>query len=414
MAAMGLLGLGFTKAESKELQEQIMLAKRAGVPILPQDLGQTVRDSDNAAPYFVQAIELSNQSLKSQTEQFLNSIKNETDATYTGPAEKGYPYLPALQPIVQQLRQAAQKPQLDFHRDWNLGPKLKLSEEFDLFRLSKLLLVDADHRLNVGDTDGAWSELNDAAKVAGLSSTEPTALSASAGSMQQVSVEQEALRFLNKLGPRADSEQRIAEVVASLGPVPSIKHALAGEIVLEQAIIGHAQETFAKSINPANVPGIVKLAHFAAVRDAMQAANLQYWRELYGRIPNDPTDAMSASDALRQGDATIRHTNDWRLGFTREATPSFLMVAEAVGRQVAERRALVALATYMTRESKGTITDWSLGRPTDLVDPFSGGPLKVIQKPHGGIIVYSVGVNGIDDGGSPTDDIVAAYPIEKG
>jgi hypothetical protein len=43
---------------------------------------------------------------------------------------------------------------------------------------------------------------------------------------------------------------------------------------------------------------------------------------------------------------------------------------------------------------------------TDLVDPFdpTGGRLLMLQAPHG-VVFYSVGPNGVDDGGAPTDSI---------
>ncbi|HEV3341741.1 MAG TPA: hypothetical protein VG125_15345 [Pirellulales bacterium] len=115
------------------------------------------------------------------------------------------------------------------------------------------------------------------------------------------------------------------------------------------------------------------------------------------------------------GSATAR----WRYPMTRLVVPSFLPVVDAFGRVTARRDvARMAIAAERFRRSKGhwpatlddLVPDFAERLPAD---PFSGGPLK-FQLASDGCRVYSVGPDGIDQGGSglesQADDIAFRLP----
>ena len=73
--------------------------------------------------------------------------------------------------------------------------------------------------------------------------------------------------------------------------------------------------------------------------------------------------------------------------------------------RLAKKMALVAvdLAEYRTKQGTYPEALSALGQPV-LDDPFSGGKIHY-EKTNGGFTLYSVGINGKDDGGKG-DDIV--------
>lgn len=98
----------------------------------------------------------------------------------------------------------------------------------------------------------------------------------------------------------------------------------------------------------------------------------------------------------------------WLQGQT--AMPRFEQLSEKV--LVAQARQRLALASFAVRafqekEKRWPDGLWEVGPITDkdlsLQDPFTGGPFKILRR-QGGLLIYSVGPDGVDDQGAPYDN----------
>ena len=91
---------------------------------------------------------------------------------------------------------------------------------------------------------------------------------------------------------------------------------------------------------------------------------------------------------------------------------SFFEEAEVVARLRAGR---AALAVERHRQAKGSLPEKlddlvPTFLPSILRDPFDGAPLRYKRLP-GGFSVYSIGTDGADNGGDPTNDL--AFTVEN-
>lgn len=85
--------------------------------------------------------------------------------------------------------------------------------------------------------------------------------------------------------------------------------------------------------------------------------------------------------------------------FTRMLTLVLAMTAKTeVGRRAALRLARTALELEASRGEDGVWPEGACGSVT-AIDPWSGRPLLCHPEPDGGVLFYSVGCDGVDDGG---------------
>jgi hypothetical protein len=180
-------------------------------------------------------------------------------------------------------------------------------------------------------------------------------------------------------------------------------------------------------------PGPVEPVHFVAdLRRALRAEEALVYGRLAGIVEQAPgfglvmlDDDLAAFHALFRlmGEALARPYPacllDWdRIeaqfehipgALYRLATPAYLHLLPAVARADASRRVAqfaVAVTSYRANEGKFP------ARAEDVVpkylpqvppDPFTGEPLK-LKVTADGVVVYSVGPDGVDDGGQPLSD----------
>jgi hypothetical protein len=96
--------------------------------------------------------------------------------------------------------------------------------------------------------------------------------------------------------------------------------------------------------------------------------------------------------------------------YAQLAMPRYEPVHEKVlVSQARQRLALTSFEVRAFKEKEKRWPDglWEVGPITDkdhtLQDPFTGGPFKLLRRQGGGLLIYSVGPDGVDDQGAPYD-----------
>lgn len=190
--------------------------------------------------------------------------------------------------------------------------------------------------------------------------------------------------------------------------------------LMAERVIG--LQTFA---DPASLGREIAGARWGLIPSGDQAMFLQIMREVLVAAKDSSAAmrdaAFEAEDRVRQ----LRGTAGWRLRYPLTAllVPSLGAFAQALTRREAERDATrVALAIERFRRSQGRVPQ-NLDElvpeflPALLLDPFDGAPLRY-RATATEYVVYSIGPNGGDDGGSsePPDrpaDLVVRVPLKN-
>jgi hypothetical protein len=171
-----------------------------------------------------------------------------------------------------------------------------------------------------------------------------------------------------------------------LGPMPSIARGLSGELALVLAALDDEEHT-----------GLDRVPGGPFFRDIAKAGVTEIWVRHFRKLPNDPTDLNGAERVLigmgREGEDTAFY-GQYVLGY-ESVVPRL--------RDVLTRRRL-ALAAARVLELRAADVD--LSDPSVIgnlgIDPHSGQQLRV-QTNERSLILYSVGRDGVDNGGTPPD-----------
>ncbi|WP_394796107.1 hypothetical protein [Armatimonas sp.] len=143
--------------------------------------------------------------------------------------------------------------------------------------------------------------------------------------------------------------------------------------------------------------------------DASEVINLRYWRQVKRVLESLPDDDLRAQyRALKQLDADEDGRGKAYAGYWFPQRYSGI-AAQFVMAQLSYQMRWVALAVelYELTHGKRPAQLEDLPKDTPLTDPFSGKPLRFKSA-----LLYSVGVDGKDNGGDPRQDIVISLEKE--
>lgn len=398
-------------AASDELPASVRAYRAAGLPWTAADLaGPKPSDAENAAPLVRQAIAA--MPGKAVTSAFEVAYREGTaDPTAFGSA-------------LVILHGAAKRPKLDYGRDWD-EPNLLFPELANVKLMVKALAARAEAKAARGDDADALTDIEDARRVGALTGQEPILIASLAG----IACEGIALDAVERcLSQAAGKPGRLARYRAWLSrPAPprDMVPAIMGETYLDVVFVRNFEAMGGgRSINPMNDLAIFndELPRSAMKRDGLPAnvrarayltRHNQMWTELMQRtngLKGDPGGMGRIWEAI--GNRSYRglsHQFDailFRLSGNVLKTPLIPLTRQAV---------TLAFADALIQRAK--VGRW----PTkiDAMDPFGKGPLRS-RFDGKRFRVWSVGRNGVDDGGltdreadaagKRSDDMVAVYP----
>lgn len=404
-----------------ELPAAIRDYRAEGLPWAAADIASNVSAADNAAPLFRRAVAALPE--EKVCDAFGKSLLE-------GGTEK---LLPRFDPALRLAHLAAERPRLDFARDWDLGPNLLLPEgaRFKLF--AKLLVARAEGRAVRGDDAGALADLEDARRLAALIGNEPVLISALVSVACDRIATAGAGRCLVTAAGDAGRLARYRRWLAAPASLPDLNRAFRGEVYLilvaarnldrfgmGRGLLPAADfEVFAGEPEEGVVDPFPVMRHEGLPTNtrskAYMARCLQMFTEL-SRATHRLTDDMEAVG--RHADAILtRHSESKGLSYRGSDVlfPVFSQFGRSNRVAGASRAIVLAFADALLQHAE--TGRWPTS--TSVRDPLGTAKLR-IRFDGKRFRVWSVGRNGVNDGGlsrqeaydagKTSDDEIAAYP----
>lgn len=368
-----------------DLERQRSAARREGVPTEWNDvrrLTPAVPDGENAAILYTAAFE----GLKGA--KGLNEFGNDRllRAVAAGNAKPeelaaARKRLLADAPLLEEAKSASHRREIAFDHKWEQGFALSFPEFASFRTLGRALVLRA---MLAQDPASAADDLRAAARMRAHVASEPVLIASLVGNGLEGDVHR-AIRHLARRGgfwPVA-----LAPVLDDLGPIPALRRTLASEAVAGMRFdkeLGDNDPAAFSGMDGSQAPVVLRLIKVPVVRDAAMSRVYEYWRGVWAKLPGDPADFRAARTALAvprgQGPSYV---------LLEFLLPVFEGFTEVNARSEADRR--------LTREALALWKGETL-RPEG--DPFGRGPLR-LRREGKRWTLYSVGPNGVDDGGKP-------------
>jgi hypothetical protein len=342
----------------------------------------------------------------------------EIAASITDPAQEILDYLQRFEPELQEIAEAARRPHSQFAVHWEEDYHLLLPHLAPLKQLNILFWVRAAARLRKQDTAGAFADAVTCFRMAHALRTEPLLIS------QLVEIGQHAFA-VKALWEGLASQQWNAEKLAAFQTElarfnfqQQLTSALRGERIAQNSFLDRFNERrlSVDAISSGDtepgpmalllpwVPGWIRQNQVRVNRyDDLELRQL-----MDARWPVNLVSALDQDAALRS--AGLNQNNPYTL-LAHMLTPDLAKAqAKAARAQSLNQLALVACALERVRLEHGAypkelseLTAREL--PGSIRDPMSGAPLRyersADQSPGSaaGFKLWSVGLNGRDDGG---------------
>ena len=370
-----------------DLDRQRAAAKREGVPMEWDDLRRLAPPiplADNAAVAYARAFA----ALKASGG--LKGVKPETlmkeiAAGTAKPADLALlrAGLAKAAPALAEAREGSQRQGFSFDRKWELGSALTFPEYADERGLVRAFVLRA---MIAKSPPEAADDLRTAARMRAHFGSEPVLIGALVGN----GVETDVHRGIRAIGRRGGAwAQAVAPVLDDLGPIPLLQRSLACEAAFGNQFTDELEKSgpgafFPTDVEGTSTPVAFRLARFRPVREAYQSRVVEFWRGAWAALPTDPTDFRAASAALKIPSG----------GGLSYAMLDFLM-------PVFDNFAVTNAKTEANRRlTRAALDLWSGRTPVLAKDPFGAGPLR-LKRTGREWTLYSVGLDGLDDGGKP-------------
>jgi len=406
----GVCGVGgYTGFGQPERQYRQELAKSEAVG-LPSDLQKYQRQVDpdvNAAGLYLEAITAWSALEKSDhpvSKALLagmgpNGLAPDYDVNT---AERD---LVKAEPVLKKLDAAAALPDLCFDKRYSDGMYALFPELAPMRNFVKLRCLRALVFANRGKFDDAYAELARAGTISRqLGQDNPTLI----GLLVQIAGRAITLRGLEQVlciqGRNPIVVANADLVLKSLGDPPNLHRALRGEYASSlgtmQLLADPKRREDMMKMSTGNfgedsprTPTVEeRLVGWPSVRYQMMASLVKFYRRVYTELPEATPSGTKLLKAAKAVDARQEDAVGPTDFLTRSLMPVFAGAAGAVVKDVANVRLMKLLALNLSRRQGIEI-------PTDFPnDPFSDKPFlgKVTAD---GFRLWSVGRNGIDDGG---------------
>jgi len=368
-----------------------------------------VPDRDNAALIYQQALEVMGpvESRNDGWDQKWEGWVSGKEPGFDPQEPKLREFLRQQTPVLILLRQAAQKPGCYFDRSYARPDPINLSvsELYHLRMAARLLSLDARVKAADGDLEAALVEVQAMFAMAQHVSSEPILISL----LTSIAIERMAADTLEAtLGTKPASPLELGSL--HVDPAVSYARCLAQAFRMEEAFdlsmccqMGVAWDL--SMFDPGSTGGIRGAASLyrvfllsedvATLRQTMLKLHALAVQPYY-RAKND----------WQRLDKEVRGESGGFLA--RSLLPALLKCAEAAAEGDARHRVvLVAVALCRYRAAHNRFPDKLEDLTPEFLaavprDPFDGKPLK-LKRTHGGLVIYSIGRDLADNGGTPLD-----------
>jgi len=313
---------------------------------------------------------------------------------------------PAMITALALVERGTAKPACRFDVDWSLGPGIRLDHLAGLRALERIVGGKAVIEAREGRAREAWCTILTGLRLARAAQQEPYLVSHLVLIAQTSIILQAAAQLQGQAPPEPSTSQALAEALDALARPDTMAicvdadRLLLGEWVFSRE---HRHE----------FPNVVGAPNCGRERMALRlyasplAFPLWQWDHTwYLQVMGDAAGVMSRPDDLAEGklgDRLVEAVPRLCLG-TRLLVPALGRARVKDVEHLARLRlARIALALLSTRPEDGSFpVDLAAvaAAGVDITDPFTGKPL-VYRRIEGGFVLYSLGPDQRDDGGTP-------------
>ena len=433
---LGTCGIGtfiFTKQAGDGFTREIVQAKKDGLPTTAEDFSPAVDPAKNSAPALVAAAkalgdqlsEITGKSKEPQTKvlKLWNQGWNRSVITNASVLQ---PAIAKLTPSLDGAVEASKLPSFRIGRDTSWGFDAIVTEFTDLKYITKWLSVRAILRAHSGDDAGLAEDLTAMARISAFCGSDDSLV----GYTVQVATEDMTLQAMEQClsasNGRPGTIRAVRQALKTFAPVPNMKTALRGEYY--KSLVG-MQETI-KLSDPGffdvfttqearNSPSVwSRLLMSQGLLESNVANLLRVTRETYQALPDDPLDLPAAEAVFAANDKKLAaEANNNHYVLARSILPVFPDAPKVFVRLAQRRRLLeVLLVSLEERNRTGRFPAKLPVTGALATDLFGSGPLRYTLI-DGKLKIYSVGMDGIDNGGTERAfgeekefDIVVSFP----
>lgn len=404
-----------TQKSTTPLEDELAAARREG---LLTDWSQlklpAVPDNQNAALVYQEADRIYKALPKAQTQADTALYEAAIQRKVFTPAAPMLAHQAALLTLAEK---AAALPDYSMPRDWSKGLDVPLPELVTVRQLTRLLCLRARIASEASKPLDALQDIARAARVGAHLGKEPLLF----GALTQIACLDIADRIfvevLQRHGSRADVLTAARATLPAFGPIPDPKFVYQFELpgvrlAVEQTRKGQPNLLFGADAEKkeASRNVLADLRRDPTILDRWELNLVRYSRELYQEFARNELTQLSARLGTIEKHYDARQNRDNTLAYI--IAPALTKAAGRIQKTAAQvllREQLVSLLE--ARQKTGAFPT----KPTLPTDPFSDQPLRYQQSAQG-FVLYSLGENGKDDGGSmekdedkSTKDLVIRY-----
>jgi len=396
------------RAAARELPQAEAEAAKVGLKYTAAQMVRNVPEAQNAARWYRRGCtEIENLRGTKAFDSFRESMPLESLSL-----PKAQSLLKEASLAFNEFERGLPLPHCDWRRDYSRGVAMLMPEDAPIKACAKLYCLRARVEAYEGDYQSAGADLKRVARLEGHLAEQPTLIDLIVASALQATATRTAEEIITDAGGNPNCAKILLEAMKTFAPKVDPRDAIPQEATMAWESFSYwysknfrAENVFAQESSDPSAKSISGIDS-GLLANAFRARLLQYYSEACV-ISGNPSD----SDRVRW-DKLVKPVRREQIG---DATYSMNKVyAEAwdshFGLSSRARQEVILVGLEILASS----TPDGRALASKQLDPFTGNPLRFIQKP-GGFIVYSVGKNLEDDHGSsksPADDIAFEYPYK--
>ncbi|MGV3615333.1 MAG: hypothetical protein ACO1SV_08370 [Fimbriimonas sp.] len=377
VVVLGALWRSETKGRS--LEEELAAARREGLPVDPESLYEPeVPEAENGAVPYLRASALTKAVRdKSWVRRYYalstHDYTRRPLATLSKTERKRLLALLDLHgPAILALREAVARPKFVLYRPWERIAETPITDVMPVANLVRDLAMRAELNDLGGSPGKAWDDLLLAARGSALFRHGILPQENDERFKIQFAVLQSALAIAARHAEDPTTPRRLREIVDAFGPPGDPRR-----IYRSYLVEGRQAITLLGR-------GEMSAYSLRTYRDALEAAHVAYWRELYRRLPTDPLEFDAARRAISDAEREIYPESTFDT-LTAIAPMMEGKIDELAQAEASHRMARAVADVLESRQRTGR---WPKALPRAYPDPF-GDVLRYRAEGHG-FVVYSL------------------------
>ena len=297
---------------------------------------------------------------------------------------------------VQLVEQGARRPACHFDCDYEAGVNIRLPQLYNLRMLAQALGAKARLEAQAGDTARAWDTVHTQLRLADAPRDEPLLLS----QLVRIAMVRLVCDTIRQVSARAlPHEQQLDHIQNSLTAFEDARPLVLG-IDGDRLVFGEW------AFNLPKMELLRQHAHAGWPQDIWAALKVWYkptflaYHTAYLGIMHECAQLMDQPYSSESVTAAAERINKRPQGLAQTLAAAMVQARKQYARLQADIRVThTGLGLLLNRQSSETFPeDLAVFSPEDVMDPFSGEPLRYRRRPDG-FVLYSIGADLKDNEG---------------